>query len=458
MRRLLLVLAAGVLAAAAAVLPQPPAPDGPSFTGAVALDDLAGAQNSVWYCPWMNAGAVRDAYIMIATTADIEAEVTLPSPIPNEEPDTAFVNLVGPGAEPLEVASIVRRGDAPGFVELNGGPAGVASVVTSESIMAGDRCLLSVAKLWHLPGGTTRPDRTTVLRLFNPFPEPAKVTVAGTSEFGEISLAGLTSIDVAGRAWRDFDLNEIVNLLDELSLTVSSEEGLVIPSLVVSTEFDEATWPGTGLSTVWEFPAVTQTGLSPSLVVSNPGDAAAMIEIDVFTGDGNTPAARTVTVPARSPVRVELGDLGGAFFGIVVRSTEPVAAVVVAEDVAEDLAEEEGEEPEPATQRIAGTVGSLEAAERWLLAGAGGVRTAAATVWLMNSGGEPVTVSVLPLGSDEFEADKIQIGAGRVSRIVLSQEGGVAGYLVDATGPISASWSVEGAGGVAFLSGISIDG
>ncbi len=459
MRRVLLLLVAGALAALAVALPRPPAAEGPSFSGATPLDDIAGAQGSVWYCPWMNAGAVRDAFLMVGTAADVEVEITLPSPVPNEDADQALLSVAGPGAEAVEVASIVRRGDAPGFVELDDGPAAVSAVVTSESIVTGDRCVASVPKLWHLPGGTTRPGRTTVLRLFNPFPEPAKVTVAGTSEFGEVGLVGLTSLDVAGRFWEDIDLNEIVPFLDDLSLTVSSEEGLVIPTLVVASDLDEATWPGTGLSTSWEFPVVTQTGLVPSLVISNPGTVEALIEIDVFTAEDSTEAARTAVAPPGTPVRIELGDLADGFFGIRVGSSEPVAAVVMAEDAVPAVAEEEQEDPEEiVAQRIAGTVGIAEPAQRWLLTGPGGIRTATSTVWVMNTNTEAVTVSVQPLGSAELPVDKIQVEPGTVHRLVLSQAGGVTGYLLDAPAPISTAWSVEGGDGVAFVSGISIDG
>ncbi len=458
MRRLLLLVVAGALAVVAVTLPRPEAPEGPSFTGAAVIDDIAGAQGSVWYCPWMNAGAIRDAYLMLGTVPNVEVEVTLPSPVPNEDADRALSTILGPGAEALEVASIVRRGDAPGFVEFDDGPAAVSAVVTSDSIVTGDRCVASVPKLWHLPGGTTRPGRLTTLRLFNPFPEAAKVTVAGTSEFGEVGLVGLTSLDVPGRVWEDIDLNEIVPLLDDLSLTVSAEEGLVIPSLVVSTDLDEASWPGTGLSPVWEFPVVTQTGLVPSLIISNPGDAEAQIEVDVYTSEGSVEAVRTAVAAPRTPVRIEIGDLADRFFAIRVRASEPVSAVVVAEDLVQSVAEEAQDPEEVVAQRIAGTVGVPEPANRWLLTGPGGVRTATSTMWIMNSGANPVTVSILPLGSQSGTADKVQLEGGTVRRVVLSQASGVSGYLLEAQSPISAAWSIEAGDGVAFVSGISIDG
>lgn len=461
MRRLILLVAAGALVAAASTLPRPPTAEGPSFSGAAVLDDIAGNRRSVWYCPWVNAGAVRDAFLMIGSEADVEVEVTLPSPIPNEDADTALLTLPGPGATPVEVASIVRRGAAPGFIELSDGPAAVSAIVTSDTIVTGDRCVASVPKLWHLPGGTTRPERTTVLRLFNPFPEPAKVTVEGTSEFGEVGLVGLTSLDVPGRFWEDVELNEAVPLLDDLTLTVSSEEGFVIPTLVVATDLDEASWPGTGLSTSWEFPVVTQTGLLPSLVVSNPGDVEAQIEIDVYTAGRFTEAARTATAPARTPVRIEIGDLADRFFAVRVRSTEPIAAVVVAEDAVPVVAEEDsddGQEEQLTAQRIAGMTGIDEPARRWLLTGPGGVRTATSTMWVLNTGTDAVTVTLQPLGEGDLPAEKIQLAPQTVQRIVLAQGGDVSGYLVEAAGPISAAWSLEAGDGVAFVSGISIGG
>ena len=284
------------------------------------------------------------------------------------------------------------------------------------------------------------------------------MSVGGASEFGEVGLIGLTSIDVGGRSWQDINLNEIVPLLEDLSLTVTSEEGLVIPAIVVATELDEATWPGIGLSTLWEFPVVRQTGLVPTLAISNPGDVDVDVEIDVFTGEGSVPAARIVTVPAGRPMRVPIDDLADRFFAIRVRSTSPIAAVVTAEDEAPQVAEEAAEEPAgQLTARIAGTVGSPAPALRWLLPGPGGIRTATSTVWVLNSHSEAVTVAIQPLGEGELAPDKIVIEAGTVRRLVLSQEAGIAGYLLSAATPISAAWSVESGDGVAFIAGTSID-
>lgn len=472
MRRVVLLLLSGALVVGAFLAPRPPAPEGPSFTGAAVADEAAaGAQGSVWYCPWLNAGAVRDSWLMLATATSVNATVTLPSPIPNEPADGADLSLLDASALPLEVADIVRRGDAPGFVEFDDGPAAVASVVTADAadgstLIAGDRCVASVPKLWHLPGGTTREGRTTTLRIFNPFPEAAKVSVAGTSEFGDAGLVSLRSLDVAGRSWQDVNLNELAPLLDDLSLTVVADEGLVIPSLVVASSVDEATWPGVALSTTWEFPQVRQTGLTPFLVVSNPGDEEVEIVIDAFDANGGTREARTETVAPGSPLRVPIRGLADSFFGIAVHASDPIAAVVVSEDLVEPAApgadeesgDDENEEETQVADRIAGTSGAAAASTRWLLPGPGAMPAATSSVWLLNTGTEPVTVTMRPLGSEDLPDDKTRVQAESVVRVVLPQENAISGYLIDATAPISASWSVESGGGVAMVAGTALGG
>ncbi len=473
MRRVLLVAVASLVVVAAVLAPRPPEPEGPQFTGVANPEDAIADQGMVWYCPWMSAGAERDSWLLLAADDTVNATITLPSPIPNEPADTAEETVFAGTALPVEVADIRRRGDSPGFVEFDGGPTAVAALVTADSdegatLIAGDRCPATLPKLWHLPGGTTRAGRTTVLRLFNPFPDAAKVTVSGTSEFGDAGLVALESVDVAGRSWQDFTLNDHINLLDNLNLTVSAEEGLVVPALVVRTDGDEATWPGSPLSTTWEFPQVRQTGLLPTLVVSNPGSEDVDIVIDVYDADGSALEARTERVPPAIPGNIPLGDLADGFFGIRVTASGPVAAVVVSED-RNDIAGDEGADPEeeeeegeedqgPPPERIAGTVGSSAAATRWLLPGPGALAAATSSVWVLNTGTEPASVEMQPLGTGAIDPETVVVEPGSVFRVVLPQEDIVTGYLVTSDIPVSASWSVESGDGVAMVAGTAIDG
>ena len=457
MRRIagLLVVAALGVAAAAQIAPGPA--DIPEFTGLVAPEPSAIARSSVWYCAWADSGDLRDSDYALASVPEVNALVSLPSPIPNEASRETSLSVAGPGASVVDIEEVVRLGAAPGFVEFDDGPAAVAATITSDFSLAGDHCVRSVDKVWYLPGGTTREGRRLTLRLFNPFSELAKATVSGLSEFGLAPLTDLSPVDIPGRSWRDLELEPSVPFLDDLVLVVSTEQGSVIPALSLVVEGgDEATWPGDGLSTTWEFPLVTADGLVPSLVMSNPGAIPATVDIDVFSSTAATPSAVTVEVTSDVPTRIDLSDIGLGTFGIRVRSTSPISAVVVSEDPPPQTIEgEEPEEPIVGT-RVAATTGAREQASRWLLPGAGSVPDARSALWIMNSNPEAVTVTVVPLGSTALVGDKIQIEPGRVVRYEVPGDLSIGGYLVDASVPVTAAWSAEADRGVVFVGGIAI--
>ena len=227
MRRIAVVVVFAVLAALAFVQPEPVPSQGPGLGFPVAVDP-AGAvgDESVWYCPWVASGAVRDSTYDVATAVNVEAVITLPNVNPILEPDVLQFQLQGADARSVDTAEIVRRGESPGIVEFDDGPAVVTTAMWTESLLSGDQCVVSVPKVWHLVGGTTAEGFTLQLRLFNPFPESAKVTVQAISEFGSSPLGGFEGLDVPGRSWVTEDLSRVIPFLDNVTLTVKSEIGL----------------------------------------------------------------------------------------------------------------------------------------------------------------------------------------------------------------------------------------
>jgi hypothetical protein len=472
MRRVLGGIVIAGLVVSAALLPAPGPEAAPSFTGALAQDVNAAARSSVWYCPWVSSGALRDSAFLIAAAVPVDATVTMPSPIPNEEPDEDVATVPGPGATVVDVGAIVRRGETPGFVELDDGPATVGAMVDAENLLAGDRCVASAPKIWYLPGGTTREGRQFTLRLFNPFPEAAKASVTGVSEFGDAGLGELASLDVPGRSWRDVNLNQIVPLLDDLSLTVTTSEGVVIPTVALSGGDDEATWPGIGPATSWAFPVVNAGGLVPSLVLTNPGSLPAEVEVDVHTAEGTVTDAVVIEVSPDVPRRLTFEDFGSDPFGITVRSSTAVAAAVIAEDVPRLVVDDAGantgtaddtggatgdDEADVAGDRIAGTVGASEPAASWLLPGPGSVVGAETSIWLLNGGEETATVTLQPLGdAGPGPSVKVLVDAGTLLEVPVAYDTAVAGYRVESSTPISVQWTAVAARGVAYFAGVAV--
>ena len=463
MKRIFGLFLAGAAVAAAIVLPEPEPAPGPDFQGPEIRESVAPAAASVWYCPWVASGALRDSTAMIASKVPISAEITLPQQIADEEPDVGQAELDDAGALVVPIGEIVRRGDTPFFVEFDDGPAAAAAVVTSAELMTGDVCVSRIPKVWELPGGTTREGRTMTLRLFNPFPELAKVSVSGSSESGETGLVDLQNLDVQGRTWQDVSLNDLVPLLDDLALTVTSSEGFVIPSLAVAGATDEASWPGTAPATTWEFPVATpDPAFAPSLMLSNSGTESVTATIDIYTVEGATIGAREVQVDPNIPRRVDLSDLVVESLGIRVRSAAPLAAVVLAEEsqVVLEPTDEEGQIEEEATagDRIAGTVGISAPAVEWLVPGLQGVAGAESTVWLLNTGGETATVTLQPLGLTNLPASKQSVPPGSLLGVPLGHDVQVGGYRIESSSPIAVAWSALGESGLMFVTGTVVGG
>jgi hypothetical protein len=464
MKRILGLGFAGLAVFVALTLAEPPSVAGPDFVGPQERESVASATASVWYCPWVASGALRDSTVMIATKVPVSAEITLPQQIAGEDPDLAEYSIAQPGAIVVPVGEIVRRGDTPLFLEFSDGPASVAVIESSTDLLTGDTCVARIPKVWELPGGTTREGRTLTLRLFNPFPELAKVSVNGSSESGETGLIDLQNLDVAARTWQDVSLNSLVPLLDDLALTVTSSEGFVIPSLVVAGLTDEASWPGVAPSTNWEFPVATISAqYAPSLMLTNSGDAPVTAVVDVYTFEGATVNAREVVVDPSVPRRVDLSDLGDGALGVRVRSSAPLAAVVLAEEsvAVSEPTDEEGElDAEDAVlgDRIAGTIGVSAPATEWLLPGLQAVAEGSSTIWILNTGTESATITLQPLGATAMAVSKQSVPPGSVLGVPLGYDAEVGGYQLESSAPVSVSWSVEAPNGIMFVSGTVVGG
>ena len=463
MKRILGLILVGIVVFGAVVLAEPPSVAGPDFVGPQERESVASATASVWYCPWVASGALRDSTVMIATKVPVSAEITLPQQIAGEDPDLADFSIAAPGALVVPVGEIVRRGDTPLFLEFSDGPASVAVVESSTELLTGDTCVGRIPKVWELPGGTTREGRTLTLRLFNPFPELAKVSVNGSSESGETGLIDLQNLDVAARTWQDVNLNSLVPLLDDLALTVTSSEGFVIPSLVVAGLTDEASWPGVAPSTNWEFPVATMSAqFAPSLMLTNSGDAPVTAVVDVYTTEGATVNAREVVVDPSVPRRVNLSDLADGAMGVRVRAAAPLAAVVLAEEsiAVFEPTNEEGAIDEDAVlgDRIAGTIGVSAGATEWLLPGLQAVAEGSSTLWILNTGTESATITLQALGSTALAVTKQSVPPGTVLGVPLGYDDAVGGYQLESSVPVSVSWSVEAPTGIMFVSGTVVGG
>jgi hypothetical protein len=477
MRRIILVVLAG-LAAVVGVMQVAPSPTPPPEFGAIDIIEPDGAVSSpsVWYCPWVEAGDVVDTDMLVATDVDVDVSLTLLDPLTNEAPTVTGYSIIAPGAAGVDTGALLRRGESPALVEISDGPAAAASLQWGDSLLSGDRCIVSVPKVWYLTGGTTKTGSFTELRLFNPFADNAEVTITAYSEFGVDLVADLDGLDVAGRSWTTIDMEQYLPFRDELAFTVTSTKGLVIPALIRTDERGEGMWPGTAPSDTWDFPIVTTGELEPYLSVLSAGEDEILISVDVLTESGSVRNAREITIDSAVPVLIPLSDLAAPPFGVRIRASAPVAASVVAVTPTEEVdgGEAEGVEESGAatTTSDASTTTSAEVVETFIkgMAGTIGIARPASewivpidtlpnnttTMWILNAGVAAVTVESVPLGEVEYHGgdQTFTIDPGTIHGVEVDVGIGIFGFHVTADGPVSVAWEMSGERGAVLVAGV----
>jgi len=425
---------------AAGFLVQRPA-DSPEPLAGLIIDrpGLASPTDAgIWYCAWAQANASRDSLVSVASMQPASAALTFPVAIPGADPDTASLETVGPGASDLALSDIAQRGDSPFLVEFSNGPA-AASVTVSGEMLASDACVSQGPDVWYFPGGSTMPGEELTLRVFNPFPETAKVTVGAVSEIGVEALGDFRSWSINARSWRDIPFEQELNSRENLVVSVEVVEGLVVPAMSLRTEADDSWWSGTGLSEAWEFPVVGIPGMDGAIVVSNPGVAAVTVTVDVFTPDGAVRAAIVEQLDRDTPMRIDLAGVAGVTYGARVSATGPISAAAIAEG--------EG--------GLAIVPGAAARARAWLLPG---LRTAGleqATLWLLNTDEDAIDVTVSILTGGGLIGETVSVDSGAIREVGPVPEGGI-GYLVESPGEITVAWSITSPFGTAYSAGIPV--
>ena len=473
MKRILLVVLAAAAVVAGVIQVGPEADPAPEFELAQAdQTDEAEASPTVWYCPWIAASEILDSTISVATEAEANIIMTLLNPLSNADPTEFSFDLLSESATGIDTGVLLRDGESPAIVEISNGPAAAASLQFADGLVSADKCTVSVPSEWYLPGGSTKTGTFTQLRLFNPFADNAEVEITAHSEFNLDLIPDLSQIDVAGRSWTTIDFEPYLPFRDELSIKVTSTTGLVIPVMVRTDEHGEATWNGSSPSQLWEFPVVSPGKLVPSIAIVTAGDDDVTVSFDIVTESGIIIDAREITLDSTAPALVPIEDLALAPFGVRVRATAPIVATVVASvlEVVEDDDDGGLDGAAPSTtisetdttvateadfaRGLAGTTGIPELSASWIVP----IETlpgSDTTLWMMNSGVDAATVTVVALSEDEFlSRETVQIAPGTIVSIPVDRGIGVFGYRLTSDVPISAAWEIVGDRGVALVAGI----
>lgn len=247
-----------------------------------------------WFCPGVGAGdGVDAARVVIANPGDAQITASLTF-LSGGSPEVQTVS-VGPRSR-LAVDALRGRtvGAIVPVVEIVGA---VGSVEQEVVFGAGDvtsQCASQTSPTWFFADGFTAEGSTHRLVLTNPFPETAVVNVSFTTVDGRRSPTSLQGLILGPRSARSVSLAESgAQNESRIAVEVRATTGQIVAARIqhylgggrlgYSTSLGSAD----ALTEWWFTAGRTGPAVTENLVIFNPGETAASVNI-AFFGDGIT--------------------------------------------------------------------------------------------------------------------------------------------------------------------------
>ena len=308
---------------------------------------------STWYCPTAHSRELPEA--------GVEARIDLLLTNTAAEPTRASVYLISPTSPQrlvhLEIPGLTSRSlrlddhTADEFVSalVEAPTAGLVAARRLHSLFGSEvaPCSSVVAEEWYVVSSDTQADATSHLVVFNPLPVDAVIDLSFASELeaGSYTPRELGGLVVPAASSLLIDIGEHVRRRDVVSATLRARLGrVVVDHLQVfdgssgrvgfSTHLASAT-----IATSWYHPvAKLGQAANASVVVSNPTDVVADIEVAVVTGEGVVEAVvasvgpydlTRIEVLPKTQERLVANTVftSATVFGLLVRSSNGVPVV-----------------------------------------------------------------------------------------------------------------------------------
>ncbi len=304
----------------------------------------APVKHTTLVCPNLT-GASGTNVVTTATIADVAKALEPPSTSSGRVTTTL---LKGPHSHP-SVAHLAPAGTIPGATANNGARAitatgSVAATIVADQVtlvgagryrsMTNARCVPPSAD-WWFAGADGRVGYDDSLYIANPTNTAADVSVSVWSATGQLTPPRLASVPIPPRSSVYIPIATVTPDAATLALHVHATSGAVTAALIdhrvrgvtpLGSDWIPATRPPARSLVVPGYPAGSGTR---SLVLANPGDADATVNLKVVSGSGSfaPSGANQVVVPAG---KTRIVDLSRAFAGLTgaatVQSDQPVVA------------------------------------------------------------------------------------------------------------------------------------
>lgn len=424
-------------------------------------------------------GRVAPAAPPTPTTAAGGAPATTAAPAATEAP-TSTTEAPAPAAKVVDLPAQgrveVRLGDvspaelAGAVVEVDGGEIAVEHQITGRLGRATAPCSTTASASWSFPWGVTERGARELLVFMNPFPDDATVDIAFATDEGTRDTARFQGFVVPGRSVVGAYLDEDVTRKAQVSAQVQVRGGRLVIDRIQTfdgTDGREGITLALGVpvpALTWLYPVGEKSpGVTEQVVVYNPSEAVAEVEVEVRLDDpeANTPPEpfeltvapqRYATVDVHAEDRVPAG-VGHA---LVVRSLNGVPIAAERVNTAMD--------PSP-TRGVGVTSGSPFGAPTWYFPGGGPTPERDQYLILLNLDNErPVTYSVTgfskgqTLAIQNLQGLQIPPGGRVVLRLGTQIEREDLPVVITADGPIVAERGLYrvGGGGISMSIGIPL--
>ena len=303
----------------------------------------ASAASDLWYFAQGSTENEFDQRLILYNPFPEEASVRVTLYLKNRTRAPSLLSDLAVSANDYAVIGFVERADPSlgrvgAEIEASRGRvvAWRSMVVDSEGRPQGAEFSLGSPRTstdWYFPDGTTEEGTFTSVTVLNPNEEEASVRVSLATPGGRIEHPSLEQIVIPPTSAQPLDLERVLRreeIPESFGVIVRSTVPVVAERTIGSTGVEPgrsaevgAVRPATG----WTLPPVGVGVTSDRLIVMNPGEAGADVQVSLALADGAPiePDSLQVTVRAGRTRELPLGKWAGQGpFAAIVTSTKPV--------------------------------------------------------------------------------------------------------------------------------------
>ena len=267
------------------------AQDAPAEDEAAAAEDDEEAEEDL-------GPVVAEHTLVLTNPGDAPRHVSVTIHAGTADPVTTDLTLDAGSVEHLELADHTQGPAVAALVEADGGDVVASHVLRGADGVDAGPCASVSSDEWHFAWGDTSRDAREVIALFNPFPGEAVVDLVFVTPDGVREPGDLTGLVVPGRSVVLADVRASVERRDQVAASVIARSGRIVAERVQTFDGSGAevgpegeTVERTGLTvdlgtpsphevTVHQYGRL-ESGVRQRLVVFNPGDAPAEVDVEV---------------------------------------------------------------------------------------------------------------------------------------------------------------------------------